>query len=141
MDVSATVIATVVASIIGAASGVFVGLYSLRDQRKQKLVAQVDRVVDLGIEYPYLENDEFCRNWPADEINDEKYMRYDNYCCQVFNLLERIWQFSKGQPDSMRDFIYFEELIFRHKKWWFSEIENREGYEKGFLFFVKSYLE
>jgi hypothetical protein len=141
MDISATIIATMVASIIGAGSGVFVGFYSLWDQRKQKLIAQVDRVVDLGIEYPYLENDEFCRNWPGEEINDEKYMRYDNYCCQVFNLLERIWQFSKGQPDTMRDFIYFEELIFRHKKWWFSEIENREGYERGFLIFVRSYLE
>ena len=139
MNIAGTIIATLVASVIGAATAVFVGHRTVRNQHRQRLIAQVDRIVDLAITYPFLESDAFCKTYHG-QSDDECFMRYDNYCCQVFNLLERLWMYAKGNSTMMREFIYFEELVHRHKVWWQSELENKAGYDVGFREFVDGVL-
>jgi hypothetical protein len=40
----------------------------------------------------------------------------------------------------MREFVYYEELIHRHKNCWHLTIENKGGYKTGFLSFVERVL-
>lgn len=140
VDVYATVFASVIASIIGGATAIAVGYFTTRHQKRSELLAHVDRIVDLAIEYPYLEDDKFCHEYVYDR-RDEEAMRYDNYCCQVFNLLERIWIFAGGNEKKMKDIIYYQEMICRHRTWWLSEPGNRHGYNPKFCQLVKQIIQ
>jgi hypothetical protein len=139
LDFCMTIISTVVASLVGATVAFAVSRSTIKAQVRQSLHDQVNRIVDLGITYPQLENSAFCQKWNSDAISDEA-MRYDNYCCQVFNMLESLWRFTKGNSSKMTEFVYFEELLFRHKRWWYTQIQNRKGYQSGFHEFIDNIL-
>ena len=74
-----------------------------------------------------------------DEKSDRA-MRYDNYCCLVFNTIERIWKHCKGNENRIEEFLSSKEMINRHKAWWRSEKENNAGYGYAFAEFVNSFL-
>lgn len=140
MDVLSTVISTIIASMIGMGTALYVNKKSDSRIQEQSFNSQLDHLIDISIEYPYLEEDGFCSNWTNNPI-DEKYMRYDNYCCYVFNLLERIYVYFNGDKIKMGKVVYFEEYIHRHQKWFMSEPENSGGYSAEFNNFVKTFLD
>jgi len=97
----------------------------------------LDGLIRISIEYPYLEDTKYTYN-KNKSIDDEKYIRYDNYCCMVFNFIERLWKYTKGDKKKMNDIVYYNEYIYTHYQWWIDNYElNKEGYENGFLEFVE----
>jgi len=60
------------------------------------LRSQIDKMIDISIEYPYLEDDKYCEKWSSKDKSTVITMRYENYCCFVFNLLERGWKHFGG---------------------------------------------
>lgn len=102
---------------------------------RQWLKDQVTQYVTLALQYPKLDDDQFAREWsPADRSDDG--LRYENFCCFAFNLLERAWLNTKGDINALRDIVFFEEIIIRHKRWWMNDRLNHFGYDVGFKQFV-----
>jgi len=106
------------------------------EARLNEQILELNKIV---IKYPYLEDDDFCKTWPDNRYSkEEKYLRYDSYCCIVFNLLEQIYKLYKGNEDKMENFFYVKELIRRHKYWWISTFENIDGYNSNFREYAKN---
>jgi len=56
----------------------------------------------------------------------------------VFNFIERLWKYTKGDKKKMNDIVYYNEYIYTHYQWWIDNYELiKEGYENGFLEFVE----
>ena len=131
--------AALAGTIIGVISTIFVSSRSERAQEALALHDMLNKMISFGIEYPYLENTEYCSRW-SDNPDDENSMRYDNYCCFVFNLLERSWKHHKGDEQKLFDFIHVPEIVKLHSVWWQSDPENRLAYEHGFQELVDEHI-
>lgn len=79
--------------LIGGIGGWISGTLKTRGQQRIAIDALVQKIIELSIEYPYLERDCYCFAWKSDgDPEDDKRSRYENYCCLVFNTIERAWQ-------------------------------------------------
>jgi hypothetical protein len=139
--VFATVTATIVASLISSGIAIIVGRRATRYAEISRIDEQIMKLNEITIEYPYLENDSFCEGWSENrELPSPEYMRYDNYCSMVFNLIENLWDHFHGDREKIEDYYGCKEMILRHRQWWACEPENKEGYRKEFRAFIDSYL-
>ena len=100
----------------------------------------IDKMVDLAITYPYLEDDAFCRSWLEADKTDERIQRYENYCCFVFNVIETIWKFCHGCQKQIDTILYVQEIVMRHQSWWKLNPENLPGYAVGFHDYIENFL-
>lgn len=98
------------------------------------------RLIEFAIEYPFLESDRFCKQWPNVEASDDDRMRYENYCCHVFNMIQDAWELTKGDPTKLKAVLYPEELIERHRNWWQGDPTNQEGYPVEYRRFIAEIL-
>ncbi len=131
-----TVIATVIASIVAWQSAE----RATRAQERSALDDQIVKVIEIGIEYPYVENDDFCAKWPDVDKNSEQGIRYDNYCCLVFNLMERLWRHFEGDREKIENMLYAPEMAHRHRRWWQSDKTNETAYEYGFRQYINTII-
>lgn len=135
-------VSAVVSAVVSGAVGYVSSVTVHRRAERSQLLDQVSDLNRLALEFPYLENDDFCRRWtPGD--SDERYQRYASYCCMVFNILERAWRHFKANRTNLEKHIGVRELIVRHQAWWKAPgdpTENLRGYEAGFREFVAQYL-
>ena len=132
--------AAILSAIVSAIVAFFVSRKTLRAQRLQHIENMITKLIDIGITYPYLESDAFCAAWNDADKKDKEVMRYDNYCCLVFNLLETMWKFYNGNTKKMEDFFYAREMIVRHKQWWNSQQENTDGYKVEFRDYINAVI-
>ena len=130
-------VSAIVSAGISAAISIHIFRRSSKNNELDAIYSQIQQLNTLAIEYPYFEDDNFCSGWSCDAVDDNS-MRYDNYCCIVFNLLERIWRHLDGDKSRIFNFIHFGELAQRHKVWW-QQLDNIRGYDKGFREFVGEY--
>lgn len=138
--VTAAAIATLTSAVVSALVALMVCWFNTKKQDHAKLVAMLDKMIDFSIQYPYLEDSDFCNKWTP-EAKDENSMRYDNFCCFVFNYLERLWEFYDGKGDKMYKHVNYIEIIALHGTWWKSRIaENTDGYKPDFVDFVNKIL-
>jgi hypothetical protein len=110
---------------------------TIESNNETKLRDEIFQINRLAIEYPYFEENKFCSQY--EEYKDEKTLRYDSYCCIVFNLLEKICEHFKYKKNKIEQFFGIQEMITRHSKWWLSEVnrkENMSGYSKKFIYFI-----
>lgn len=107
-----------------------------KTQEKAFINDQINQLLCIAMEYPHVERKEFIEKY-SPGTDDDDTLRYENYCCASFNLLERIWKFYKGDHASIQEFFGARELVITHKKWWFKDKNNKDGYPKEF----KSYIE
>ena len=126
---------SLVAAAIAAVVSLLVSWRTLRAAERNRLHAQIDRLVELSIEYPVMENDAFCRAWTQEDCSGDA-MRYDSYCCFVFNVLESLWRFHHGSEPSIQDMFDAKEMIERHRRWWLNYAGNRASYPPGFQKYV-----
>jgi len=105
---------------------------TLRANRRQHIENMIAKLVDVSIAYPHLEDDKFCASWNDADKTDKEVMRYDNYCCLVFNLLETLWKHCGGNPKRIEAIFFAREMVLRHKQWWKSQPNNLGGYEIPF---------
>jgi hypothetical protein len=94
------------------------------------------RLIELAIEYPFLESDEFCSQWPSSNRDKQDGMRYENFCCHVFNLVQQCFEFCRGDELKMKPILHPDELIWRHRLWWQNDEENQRGYPVEFRQYV-----
>lgn len=144
-NTTALVITTLIASLISSIVAIVVGKNANKKERECKFNDHLLELNRLAMQYPYLEDDEFCATWNANRrSSDEKYQRYDNYCCIVFNLLEQIWKFHKKDTAKIENIVCAKELILRHKEWWKAPsglFENLHGYNSGFVSYANKIID
>ena len=141
VTIYAAAAATIIVGVGSCVLNFLLSRWSGKSQEKRVIQGMIEKTIDYSIEYPYFENDQFCSRWRAmDKHQDDQAMRYDNYCCFVFNMIERLWKYAKGDRKEMTDVLHVDELIARHSAWWLAEEENRIGYDQNFRLFVTGVL-
>lgn len=139
-----TVIATFFSSLIASFVSVWVINKHITNFNIRRLSDKLETLNKIVIEYPYLEDKNFCYALP-DRENDftEEYLRYENYCCMVFNFLEQAWVHHNEDENKLKEFVGYEEMINLHSKWWLSLREshhNFHGYKGKFRNFVSKVI-
>lgn len=133
-------VSALLSGAISAAVSFLVCTRTLRSQERARLHDLINKVNDIAIRYPYLEDDYFCTTWKDMNKKDESAMRYENYCCQVFNLLERLWDFHGGNEQEMHKMFWAPEMIRRHQAWWKRDHHNISGYGYEFRQYIHKYV-
>jgi hypothetical protein len=86
IDITSAAIATIIAAI----TSTLVTLIINRTSYKRELDNQLDSILKLALQYPYLENKEFTNKWFSKyDLSDDKSLRYEIYATLVFNYLLR----------------------------------------------------
>jgi hypothetical protein len=140
MDITAAAIATLISS--GVATCVAIWITS-RNELKS-LNDQLDGIIKIAIQYPYLENKAFADSWDTNrDSQDEKYLRYDNYCNLIFNYLERLCTYYKFDKEKIEKHLNVRDWIRVHKQCWLNPstpFENTDSYSTAFKTFIEAYL-
>ena len=116
---------------------------SNRKQEEKRYYDELSKIIQISIQYPELEAEEFAAQYPGDVSNCKDYLRYESYCILIFNLLEQVTEFYCFQPEYVTKFVHIDEWVNLHKKWWQDPdggFKNQQGYSKQFIDFVNSYL-
>lgn len=140
MDITAAAIAT----IISSGTAAFVAIRLNKSNAKKALNDQLDGIIKIAIQYPYLENQLFADTWTANkDSQDEKYLRYDNYCTLIFNFLSRLCEHYKFDKTKIEQHLNVKEWIRLHSQCWknpSTPFENADGYSERFKAFIDTYL-
>jgi hypothetical protein len=140
MDITAASIATLISSCIAAG----LTLYFNRRNEIRTLNDQLDNIIKIAIQHPYLENSAFLRTWKDNRHSEEeKYLRYDLYCTLLFNFLERFCLYFKCHEGRIQRRLAVKEWVRLHKDYWLypqDNFENVDGYREEFRDLVKGYL-
>jgi hypothetical protein len=130
--------------VIGAVGGWISGTLKVRGQRRVAIDGLVQKIIELSMEYPYLERNSYCAAWTKDAADDDDRARYENYCCLVFNTLENAWELcwpwfwsKEKRHKKIRNIFHVDELICRHHRWWDGDNDNIDGYADGFREYVR----
>lgn len=140
MDITAAAIATIISSSIAT----IVSLTINRENNLKNLNDQLDNILKISIQYPYLENPNFAMTWNENRNStDETYLRYDNYCNLVFNYMERLCKYYKYEEKKIQNHINVKSWIRVHKDCWnnpSTPYENSDGYCEKFKTLVDTFL-
>lgn len=138
-----TLISTSIATIVASSVSLFVANRNKRNMERAKLLDYIMQINQLAIQYPYFEDDNFCSIWTREKcLSEEKFQRYENYCCIVFNLLEEMWRHFSGNKKKIEEFFGVAEMVKRHSKWLNdtkAKNENTDGYNLAFLDYIAAY--
>jgi hypothetical protein len=94
------------------------------------------------MEYPVVELPSTCAMWPNPALHDEDKVRYENYCCFVFNLVFDVWEYCGKNHEKANKLLYIDELIRKHQVWWNDDSGNSDAYsDDEFKRFVKMVIE
>jgi hypothetical protein len=141
MDITAAAIATLISSGIATS----VTLLINRGNSLKNLNDQLDNILKISIQYPYLENPGFTATWNDNKNStDEKYLRYDNYCNLVFNYMERLCKYYNYNERKIQNHINIKDWIRVHKQCWTNPLtpyENADGYTKELKKLFTHYLQ
>jgi hypothetical protein len=124
--------------VVGAVGGWISGTLKVRGQQRVFIDSLVQKIIESSMQYPYLERDSYCSAWQKGMHENDEDSRYENYCCLVFNLIEKAWDqtwpwfFNGLRHKAVKKILHVEELICRHHEWWSCDQENLDGYSKGF---------
>jgi hypothetical protein len=140
MDITAAAIATLISSCVAS----IVALSINKHNSLKSLNDQLDNILKIAIQYPYLESSAFTSTWKANkDSEDEKYLRYESYCTLVFNYMERLCLFYKCNPQKIETHLNIKDWIRTHKDCWLypsMPFENTDGYSDNFKKLIESYL-
>ncbi len=102
MDITSAAIAT----IISATTSATVTLILAKLNSKKHLDDQLDAILKIAVQYPYLESKEFADQWTSKyDREDEKFLRYEVYCTLVFNFLSRLSAFYKFEEKKIENHL------------------------------------
>ena len=140
MDITSAAIAT----IISAATSATVTLIIARSNAQKTLDDQLDSLLKIAVQYPYLESDAFASAWTSKyDPHDEKYLRYEHYCTLLFNYLSRVSKHYKYKVKKIEDYIAIKTWIRCHSAYWRDPTDSYgtvDEYDKPFVDLVESYL-
>jgi hypothetical protein len=133
-----------IATIISALTSVLVSLGLNKSNKKKHIDDQLDDILKIAIQYPYVESDAFASTWNQNKnSNNEQYLRYDIYCTLLFNYLSRVADFYRYDKQKIENYIAIKDWIRLHKDYWLnptSSYENIDGYDPKFRELITTYL-
>jgi hypothetical protein len=140
MDITAAAVATLISSSIATIVSIAIN----RGNNLKNLNDQLDNILKISIQYPYLENPNFASTWNDNKNStDEAYLRYDNYCNLVFNYMERLCKYYKHNETKIQNHVNIKSWIRVHKDCWNNPTipyENADGYSKEFKKLIEKFL-
>lgn len=129
MDAQATILSAVVSTAAASLVSWLICSRTLRANERQELRDRIAQLNALTIQYPELEDDVYAQAWPPADRATGKALRYENYCCLVFNLVQSLHEHFDGDSENIRRFFGVREMVQRHARWWLTDREkNVEGY-------------
>jgi len=140
MDITSAAIAT----IISATTSATVTLVLAKLNSKKHLDDQLDAILKIAVQYPYLECEDFTNQWTSDYDRDnEKFLRYEVYCTLIFNYLSRVGAFYKYDAQIIEKFLAAKSWVRLHGKYWIDPTEayeNVDSYDESFVKLIEGYL-
>lgn len=131
----ATLLSSVVASTVALKINSYNSLKSLNDQ--------LDAILKIAIQYPYLENPSFCSSWNENkDLDKDEYLRYEMYCNLIFNYLERLCKYHKFNRKKINNHLDIKGWIMIHKDCWLNPTISNEndGYDTRLKKLIENYL-
>lgn len=128
--------------LIGAVGGWISGTLKTRGQQRVAIDSLVLKLIELPMEYPYLERGSYCAAWAKDGEDTDDRARYESYCCLVFNTIQKAWElnwpwfWNAARHKHVSDIVHVEELIWQHRNWWEGDRGNVDGYPPRFRAYV-----
>ena len=142
MDI--TITSAAIATVVAAITSAVVALFIANRNSKKALDDQLDAILKIAIQYPYLECKDFTNNWSSKyDRNDEKALRYEVYCTLVFNFMTRLCEHYKYNKTKIEQHIAIKQWTRIHAKYWHDPTEayeNVDTYDKAFVDLIESYL-
>lgn len=140
MDITSAAIATLISSSVATTVTILIN----RNNNIKVLNDQLDNIIKIAIQYPYLENPSFTRTWNDNlKSEDEKYQRYENYCTLVFNYMERLCKYYRYNEKKIENHLNLKDWIRVHKDCWLNPstpFENTDSYSKEFKKLIENYI-
>jgi hypothetical protein len=128
-EVYSAIITVIISTIV---SLVVTKLTTKSDERKA-LHDQLDNILNIAIEYPYLEDALFTNNWTKEKLEvqneDERFknIRYEYYAIKVFNYIERFGKYHNWMVADIDKEMNVKEWVTVHEKYW-DYTSQSEGY-------------
>jgi hypothetical protein len=131
-------------SIVTVIFSAVISVIVARITTKQTLKHDHERALQDGMiqlkqwvmEYPFVEDDAFCKSWPATNGAPDQNTRYEVYCCHVFNLLRRSFTLSKGNAAKAQQLLHPDELVSQHYRWWQNDPLNQKAFPVEFRQYI-----
>jgi len=124
-----------IATIISIITSASITIWITKFNKQKNLDDQLDGLLKISIQYPYLENPKFAESWESNyDENDDKYLRYDLYCILLFNYLARVAKYYNYDKRKIENYIAIKDWIRQHSKYWqnpTNSYENIDTYEKN----------
>jgi hypothetical protein len=138
-ETDATIISTIISSIIASLFAWWlVSRVTGRYERERDIHNRVVTLIQLAMDHPVVELPSTCAKWPNPDLSEADKVRYENYCCFVFNLVVNVWEHCGKNRQKANKVLYIDELIRKHQVWWNADSDNTEAYsDDDFQQFVK----
>lgn len=140
MDLTAAAIATLISATTSAA----VSLLIANRNNKKSIDDQLDALLKIAIQYPYLESEDFNNSWTSKfDKSNEQFLRYEIYATMVFNFLSRLSAFYGHKAEKVENHIAAKAWARQHAKYWrdpSTAYENVDTYDKNFVDLINDYL-
>jgi len=149
----------VIATILGPVIATIITIiyYKFRNdfETKQLIEDRLFKIQQLAFKYPYVEDYLFIKTWNdfvekyrKEQLNDEennnldKYLRYEQYCEMIFNLISFVFDFYKNE-NKVLQIIDFKSWARAHKDWWNNPIDkysNKDTYDKKMVDIINKWI-
>ncbi|MCH7312644.1 hypothetical protein N5I80_07180 [Acinetobacter junii] len=141
-------IGTLVSVIISSLWVTFLHFREKKQDKLSELNQELNEILQISIQYPYLESKAYCDNWNHLDPNihsDEKALRYYNFTTLVFNYLSKLSAHCKYDDECIqKNHINMKSWIRLHKKAWENPLndpnENIDSYDAKFVSLVNKCL-
>lgn len=139
-----TITTAAIATIISTTTSASISLYINRANKTKYLDDQLDTLLKISLQYPYLENPEFIKTWNENKSsNSDDYLRYDIYCTLLFNFFARLSEHFNYNKKKIDNYVAAKDWIRLHKDYWLNPIEtfeNIDSYDAKFKKIINEYL-
>ena len=143
-DFDSAVSAAIVSSIVSLLVSLIIKIWQDKTDKLSSLDSQLDSILRIAVEYPYLESVEFTRTWKENVNNlDDKYRRYETYATLVFNYLSRVCEYFHYNEKKINAYIDMKGWVELHHVYWHNPSklgENEFVYDEKFKKLVHAIL-
>lgn len=138
-----------ITAIFSALIAYLLARYNYRKTQRKGLDEQLDDILKIGVQYPYVELSSFTEKWDREKLlsrdkdEAERYQRYDIYANLVFNYMERVAEHYHFSEKRIQKHVDLKNWIKTHEKIWNNptdKFENTDAYSKKFIDLVQEYL-
>lgn len=144
IDLNNALVAAIVSSVVSVIIAFIMRIWQSRVDIRASLDAQLDSILKIAVQYPYLESESFTNSWKVNSKKvEEKYRRYEVYATLVFNYLSRVCAFFKYNEKKIYAYIDMKGWVELHHQYWHNptkENENEQVYDEKFKKLVHAIL-